>query len=568
MKKIAILLIIAFSIFLLPLPVFAVDFSIENTEINAHLQENGDVQVTEQHIYQFDDDFNGITRTLIPKEQTQIVDFQASENGNTLDVEQEENFYNVYRSGSYEEVEVELSYTITNGVEVFSDFAQFYWPFFDTSNESNYENMNIYVHPPQPTEEEVLALGYDEAFDTSTIDSDGVVHFAMGKVDSGTNGDIRVAYDTSLFPTTSLLENKTIGEEIAADKSRFEAEAAAFESRQDILNRISPYIVGVFIIYLVVLLFRALSIKSKKLWEVERSSSQSLYLPKQEMSLPATILYMRNMSANTEFLSAALLDLVRKGYVQREDDNKFTVVDENTDHQHESILINWLFYKIGDNGNFSLKALEAYTKIEDNHSTYNGDFHKWIQAVKSETNDHDLVDKQQGIRWTSAVASFLLIPFIIMLGVHSLFIWMVLSIFISLTLLLFAVLYQPKTVQGLRIKKQWANFSSNYDNISEQEWNQWMSDEQMQAFIYALGTGNKSMQKKSEHLSNGLSSTAHTDSSLQTNDIVMFILIASTINNQFDKANSTVVASTSSSDGGVPGGGAGVGGGGGGSGAF
>src|SRR5699024_2735211 len=138
--------------------------------------------------------------------------------------------------------------------------------------------------------------------------------------------------------------------------------------------------------------------------------------------------------------------------------------------------------------------------------------------------------------------------------------------FISLTLLLFATLYQPKTVQGLRVKKQWANFSSNYDNISEKEWNQWMSDDQMKAFIYALGTGNKAMQKRSEYLSNGLSSTAHSSSDLQTNEVVMFILIAGTVNNQFDKANSIVAASTSTS--GVPGGGAGVGGGGGGSGAF
>src|SRR5699024_6155439 len=195
MKKIVILLTIIFSVVLLPLPILAVDFSIENTEINAHLQENGNVQVTEQHTYQFDDDFNGITRTLIPKEQTEILDFQASENGKSLDVEQEENLYKIYRSGSDEEVQVEISYTISNGVELFSDLAQFYWPFFDTSNESAYQNMNIYVHPPQPTEDEVLALGYDEAYDTSTIKAGGVVHFAMGEVDSGTNGDIRVAFD-------------------------------------------------------------------------------------------------------------------------------------------------------------------------------------------------------------------------------------------------------------------------------------------------------------------------------------------------------------------------------------
>ncbi len=106
------------------------DFSITNTEINAYLQENGDVQVQEQHTYRFEGDFNGITRSIIPKEQTKIEGFQAFENGKPLEVELEENVYKVYRSGSDQKILIDLTYTITNGVEVYTDLAQFYWPFF------------------------------------------------------------------------------------------------------------------------------------------------------------------------------------------------------------------------------------------------------------------------------------------------------------------------------------------------------------------------------------------------------------------------------------------------------
>lgn len=82
MKKTIILLAFVFFLFfLLPQDVYAVDFSITNTEINAYLQENGDVQVQEQHTYRFEGDFNGITRSIIPKEQTKIEGFQAFENG-------------------------------------------------------------------------------------------------------------------------------------------------------------------------------------------------------------------------------------------------------------------------------------------------------------------------------------------------------------------------------------------------------------------------------------------------------------------------------------------------------
>ncbi len=566
MKKNLVLIAFVFSIFLLPQHVFAVDFSITNTEINAYLQENGDVQVTEQHAYQFDSDFNGITRTLIPKEQTQIKEFQAFEKNKPLDVEQEENLYKIYRSGSEQEIQIDLSYTITDGVEVYTDLAQFYWPFFDSSNESTYQNMDIFIHPPQTTGE-VLTLGYDEAYGTSSIASDGIVHFAMGEVESGTNGDIRVAYDASLFPTANLKEDNTIREDILANKAKLEEEQAAYENRRDLLSSISPYIISGLFIYVIVLVIAVWRKKNRRLIEVERNSMQSLYLPNQEMSLPATMFYMRNMSASSELISAALLDLVRKGYVKRDGESKFVIVDPNTDFQHESILIEWLFNKIGENGVFSLSDLDAYTKNKDNHSTYNSDFAKWVQAVKEEVKQNHLFEKKKRVRWTAGIVSLLMIPFIIILGVHSLFTWMALSIFLSLTLLLFAIIYQPKTIQGVRISQQWKELSSNYKNIGERDWNDWMSDEQMQAYIYAIGTGNKSMQKKYEHLSKNLSSTTTTDSSLQTNDLVMFVLIASAVTNQFDKTDSTVSATTSSS-GSVPGGGTGVGGGGGGSGAF
>ncbi|UOQ87452.1 DUF2207 domain-containing protein [Gracilibacillus salinarum] len=557
------LLTILVSMFALPQHVFAVDYSIENTEINAYLQENGDVQVTEQHTYQFDDEFNGITRALIPKEQTQIIDFQASENNTALTVEQEENLYKIYRSGSDQKISIDLSYTITNGVEVYTDLAQFYWPFFDNSNESAYLNMDIYIHPPQSTGD-ALALGYDEAYETSTIAPDGVVHFAMGEVPSGRNGDIRVAYDASLFAASTMFDG-TIREEMEADQIRLAEEAAAYENRKEMLSRISPYLISGVTIYLLLLFITVWRRKQSRLLEAERSISSLLSLPNSNMSLPATILYMRNMSPKSDLLVAALLDLVRKGYVKRDGDRTFVSVDSKQDYQHESILINWLFHKIGDHGVFSLSALDTYVQDKHNHSDYHSDYQKWVQAVKKELKKHALIDKQIGLRWMTAIVGLFLIPFSIILGVHSIFTPMVFSIMLSLIFILFAMIYQPKTVEGVRIKQQWEQLHSNYSNISEQEWNDWMSDQQMQAYIYAIGTGHKAMQKKSEHLSKSFTGPATTDTTSQTNDIVMLVLIASTMTQEFDKAGTIVSATTSS---GNAGGGAGVGGGGGGSGAF
>lgn len=203
----AILSLILTAMVLLPNVGYAVDFSITEVRIDAFLKEDGRVEVEESHTYSFDGEFNGITREIVPKAGTEITQFEATENGKQLRIEKEEDIYKIHRKGEDETVTVTLSYTIENGVDVYSDVAEFYWPFFDDRNESSYGEMTILVHPPKETGE-VIAFGYDVAFDKEEVLADGSVLFQLGEVPSGENGDIRVAYDASLFPSASIAADK------------------------------------------------------------------------------------------------------------------------------------------------------------------------------------------------------------------------------------------------------------------------------------------------------------------------------------------------------------------------
>ncbi|WP_187444765.1 DUF2207 domain-containing protein [Rossellomorea vietnamensis] len=562
MKIRTIILALVLCLFLIPAQVSAVDFTIEHTQIDAFLKEDGNVQVTEQHTYQFDGDFNGITRTLIPKENTRIENVEAVENNKPLEVKQEGNLYKIFRGGSDETITIDLSYTIKNGVEVYTDLGQFYWPFFDSSNESSYENMDIYVHPPQPTGE-VLALGYGEAAGTIQTTKDGVVHFELGEVESGENGDIRAAYDASMFPGASINEGKAISSDLTAEIAAQEEKLAAFENRKDFLSLIAPFIVGAFAIYLSALLITAWRKKRAVIWDVERNSLQQSLLPKEEMSLPATILHMKSMIPSGSLLSAALLDLVRKGIVDRRSENEFILGNRSSDHRHEEMLIQWLFYKIGNEGKFSIDTLDNYIENKENQQSYHEDFTKWVEEVKAEIKEHRLVQKKVGLRWTVAISGLLLLPFTILFGVHDLLMWMFFSLLLSILFILFAMLYQPRTIMGARIKHQWNHLSSTYTNVDKKQWSEWMSDEQMRAFIYAIGINDKAMLKKNENLA---STNADSGFGYTSSDIVMLMIIASTLTNSFNQAEETVSAGTGT--GSVPGGGSGVGGGGGGSGAF
>ena len=138
-------------LFLFPSQSLAVDYSITDVKIDAYLKENGNVDVKETHTYDFIGEFNGITREIIPKNGTSITGFKATENETPLRLEKKNDLYLIHRKGTDETITIQLRYSIKNGVDLYSDIADFYWPFFDERNESTYENLQVTVHPPKET---------------------------------------------------------------------------------------------------------------------------------------------------------------------------------------------------------------------------------------------------------------------------------------------------------------------------------------------------------------------------------------------------------------------------------
>ncbi|MGY0694844.1 DUF2207 domain-containing protein [Virgibacillus sp. FSP13] len=556
MKKLLALILLVASITIFPLTTHAMEYSIEHMKIDAFLQEDGTVDVTEKQTYTFDGEFNGITRTLIPKEDTQIINVKATEDGENLKVEQDENEYKIYRKGKDDRITIDVSYTIKNGVQLYSDVGQFSWPFFDEGNESDYGQFDVYVHPPKSTDD-VIAFGDEEAFGTAKTKENGVVHFVMGEVPAGSNGNIHVAYDAALFPSATMTKEKPMRDEILQAKTELQEKQAAFEERKSFLENLAPYIVGIFAFYFLIICFSAWRKKHAIDMEIERRIPTVSFIPKAEMSIPATISFMNSGIIGAEGLTVALMDLVRKGYVKREDENTFHVVHRNTDHDHESDLIHWLFDTIGQNEVFHLKDLEAYTKSETNHSKYQKDYEAWKEAVQEEVKGYHLFEKKTKKRVWIGLSSIPLVPAAILFGIHELYMWMIFSGLLSFGLIVFAILYRPKTMKGVEISHQWKDFKEKYKKMDVDEWNEQMDDDQKRAFIYGIGTNDWRIKKKNEQLF---------AASPSNSDMLLFMLIATSASNNFDQANNTV--SASSSTGGTPGGGAGVGGGGGGSGAF
>src|SRR5699024_12694588 len=91
MKKIYGIIILLVIIFILPIKTFAVDYTIDVMDIDVELKEDGVVFVTENQTYTFECEFNGITRVLILKEGTYIVNVEVMNNNEDLYIKQNDN---------------------------------------------------------------------------------------------------------------------------------------------------------------------------------------------------------------------------------------------------------------------------------------------------------------------------------------------------------------------------------------------------------------------------------------------------------------------------------------------
>ncbi|MCJ1908937.1 DUF2207 domain-containing protein [Planococcus ruber] len=554
MKKVMPLLLIL--MLLLPVTVFAVDFEIDEATIDARLMEDGTVAVEEQFTYEFDGDFEGITRELKPKTGTEITGFTAHENNKKLKVEKEKSLYKIYRSGDDETITVSLNYVIEGAIEKFDDGAEFYWPFFDDRNESDYEQMTIAVHPPAPTEE-VLFLGYDEAFEKGIASDEGSVVFKLGKVPEGSNGDIRVIYDAQLFPGAASSDG-TVKEQLLADREQQEAEAAAFTANQNTASTIGKIALPALGLILAGILFSAYWRARKKKAAIE-VRKDGFSVPDEKLSLPAAVYFTHSPYLTPDAMAAALLELVRKEIVKQLSKDQFELTGKKASLPHEQTLIDLLFHKIGDGQTFQLSEVEAYSKKELNHSAYNDAVAKWNREVADEVKGRHFKEKVPALRGMVASIAAASAGLAIYTGIYELYPLMALSLLVALIAASFALFYSPITAEGHTVKAQWKDMRAAMQNLPASEWQALDADDRLRAYAYLLAVDGKQLDKKSRSFSAAGQYAEETDSALYFNPILLSgVFVAAS-------SNTSVSASSGSSS--VSSGG-GVGGGGGGSGAF
>ncbi|ANU13126.1 putative membrane protein [Planococcus halocryophilus Or1] len=551
-STIALWVLLIFALF--PIQALAVEYSISNVTIEAQVNADGTVDVTENHTYRFEGEFNGITREIIPKGGTLVQQFSATEGNRKLKVEHQENVYKVFRSGEDETITIEIRYEIQNAIVKFEDGAQFYWPFFDDRNDSDYEQLAVTVLPPAPAKH-VDFVGYDQAYQTGNLQAGGSVRFDMGTVSAGSNGDVRIIFDEELFPGIAQ-QDGTIRSELTDEKDRLEAEALAFSTKQNTSRFWGNGFVAAAGAFLLALVAWAWN-QARQMKLQAKPNTTDFFVPKQKMSIPATLYFTKSSILTPAVTAAALMELVRKKNIEQLSEEKFKLISRQTDYIHEEKLLELLFDKTGDGEFFETTDLENYTKNELNHSSYNDSIAAWRNGVVEEVREHNLHDKHLALRVTTGFIGTGLFGAAIYFGLLDLLPLMIFSIITGIFLLAFCF-YSPITYEGHVIREEWKQLQRAMENLDQTEWNRLTQDDKMRAYSYLLGAEENSANQKTQSFTNAYSDAAFANFGLFYNPVLLTGLFIAA------NANTTVSASTTDSFGG----GGGVGGGGGGSGAF
>jgi uncharacterized membrane protein YgcG len=405
LKKIVILLIVLLSIVT---PVFAGSYSIDEIRIRAWIQPDGDVLVNEIFTYNFDGDYDSVSRSVHKKNHKGVELFEAYELVNPkaelgyvdmedlrpLKVSREDNTYRATLRAEDEQKDVFYIYELKDAVKTYDSYSDLTVPFFgtDTNHDEDLNKVTIdFVFPEELRPNSYFAFFHDRQ---GKVAEKGpmVVRFKTPESEMYSLTETRLLFPSSMMSEQSKtrapmsLKDAILVEEQLAEKNA--AMKKQLNMLENVLTGLAAFLaLGVF----TVLFMRFL----RKLRSADR--------PEELLQTDPVILYMisRRGKMDTYAFLAGLYSLVEKGKATvRTEQNagRFLKDDQSADQtlyftlttpetslsKCEHKLVYWLFKRKAKNGSpvFFLSDIAGASSQQRNNPQHLHNFHTKYKLFK------------------------------------------------------------------------------------------------------------------------------------------------------------------------------------------
>ena len=594
-KKIPIIFFILLIVIIFSFTVLSVyaerSFKITNYDAQVKILENGDIRVREFFSYSFDGSFNGIIRSIGTKGSDGFTYFKASQYYPTekeLEVTQSEKggmfTYRIYDKSNNENKVFLLEYQLKNIATLYNDTAEFYWKFFDKTNTSPIGHVKIELEFSETVlPEDLKVFGHGPLNGEVSIEDDGKVIYEVNRLSSGEMVEARILFPVNLAPEST----KIIRENKFAEIMKEEISWAKKSNREKSVNIFGFLLAPLLLLFNI---FFAIRVYYKYDKELKADIDIEYYRELPSDITPAVLSKLMSIQGvGTKDILATLMDLVRKKYLKveeisagRKKDYRFTRLESETVDlkKHETQLIHWLFYSIGDGKTITLKEIKDYAKASLTQSSFRSNYLKWVKKVGEEFKKYNYFGQsKESIKVTlkTILIEFVVIILLALLGLllggqwYAFFPALFMVIFTGPILIVYGAILKKKTRRGINEYTKWRAFKRfllHFSNMKDYEIPSIAVWEHYLVYAISLGVAEKVISRLKVALG---------DQNISfRNSTYLYAMTdrRGNLNNRmfksFNKSFSSAFISTSSSSGGGGGfsSGGGGGGGGGGAGAF
>lgn len=523
MKK-SIALILILLLVIIPINVHGEEsLEISNWQVTSQLLENGDLQITEDITYNFNDEFNGIYRDINLDGTDGIKDFSVTEvtfgdpieylnnqdakigdahvyshnmDGNTIR-------YMIYSPSKDVQKIFSFSYLIKNVAVIHKDTGELYFKYLGDENETPIHNFIASLALPQMDNDLVKIFAHGPLNGTINFTEDNLIRLEVTNVPSRTFIEARVLYPLDYTPLATRLGDSnidTILDEEASFLEEIEQEVIRRENTKSLFNKVSLAISAVGAAIAGV--FLSLILKNRRTTDYE-----GLY--PEEISPAELNLFMTGYADNRGLLST-LFDLARREYIEigelNKDERSFSKKDlKNKDYEflrtrkndgdlleHERYLMNWLFNEVGTGTRVSTYDIDRSRKKE--LMNFNKSQSDWSKLVKDQLKTREYSDSK-----TTRIGIILIlisIPLIIISVMSIVFngLYGLLGLAISVIIFVLGIILAArKSDKGYIQHKLWKDFQKEFENYSEYDIG--VPKDKVLIYAVALGFSMKDLDK-------------------------------------------------------------------------
>ncbi len=562
------------------------DLQITDWLVDADLQQNGDLVISEDITFEFNEKFNGVYRDIVIDKTDGISDIEVAmingasileylqvtkaKNGEQgVYILEEKNNKIIIKifSPSKDEIKTfRLSYVVNNLATKYKDTGELYYKFLGNENKTPINNFVVNISLPSEDNSNKIKI-FAHGPLNGKIDKINEKHYRLrvDKVSSRTFIEGRLLFPVDYIAESGNIQNinryQDIIDEEAALQTKIEQDRQKREATRSMLNKITLAFTSISILAFVIVLYQCRRNMNKEILNIEFRD-----IP--EDCTPAVATYLTGMFVDSNVIFATILDLFRKGYIRISgQDESFDIIKnehfvfyktrdiDSSLSSHERYFMYWLFDVMGNGEELGTNDINYYNKHSG--TKFYESLAKWKKKIKENVIKLGYRDNSKSKQGTLLI--LLSLAGIVLGIVTAAFgsIYALMNFAAGIVLLIYGIsLFYRLSDKGYMQYKKWMSFKKYMMKSNPELSKEDALNSLDPTLIYALSL-NAVNKKRLAAYSDGDYAT--------TSWVFWYLLYTGDSKNSFNRSiNNSFVSSISSSSGGgfSSGGGGGAGGGG------